>query len=120
MLEIHRDQIDRYGGSRGLRSAELLASAVAVPRAGVEGAYLHQDLADMASALLFHLVKNHPFVDGNKRVGLAAASVFVELNGGHLDVRPDEAVATVVGVAEGHVSKQELSKRVRSWMRSSA
>ncbi|MBI3855807.1 MAG: Fic family protein, partial [Planctomycetes bacterium] len=64
---IHEDQIQRYGGSLGIRDMGLLESAVAMPQAGSGGQYFHTDLYEMAAAYLFHLVKNHPFVDGNKR-----------------------------------------------------
>jgi death-on-curing protein len=66
-LAIHRDQIARYGGSPGLRDAGLLDSALATPQTGFGGEYLRRDLFEMAAAYLLQLVKNHPFVDGNKR-----------------------------------------------------
>ena len=75
ILEIHRDQIERYGGDPGVRDLELLKSAVAMPMAGVREKYLHGDLFEMAAAYLYHIVQNHPFVDGNKRTGLVAALV---------------------------------------------
>jgi death on curing protein len=78
ILEIHRDQIERYGGATGIRDLALLRSAVAMPSAGVAGEYLHRDLIEIAGAYLFHLVMNHPFIDGNKRVGTVAALVFLE------------------------------------------
>lgn len=74
VIEIHRDQIVRYGGASGVRDIGLLQSAVLMPLAQFEGKFLHKDLFEMAAAYLFHLAKNHPFVDGNKRVGLVAAS----------------------------------------------
>ena len=81
ILEIHRDQIERYGGDAGIRDLGLLQSALAVPASGFGGRYLHSDLFEMAAAYLFHLVQNHPFVDGNKRTGAVAALVFLSLNG---------------------------------------
>lgn len=63
VLEIHRDQVERYGGLAGIRDAALLNSAVAMPRSGAAAAYVHTDLFEMAAAYLFHIVKNHPFVD---------------------------------------------------------
>ena len=80
-LAIHQDQIERYGGRPGIRDMGLLQSALAMPRAGSGGQYFHADLYEMAAAYLFHIVKNHPFVDGNKRVGAMAAFIFLELNG---------------------------------------
>ncbi len=80
VLEIHRDQIGRYGGAAGIRDLGLLQSALSQPRATFGGEFLHGDLAEMAAAYLFHLVCDHPFVDGNKRVGLVSAIVFLRLN----------------------------------------
>jgi death-on-curing protein len=64
VVEIHRDMIERYGGSPGIRDMGLLQSAVAVPPAFFGGKYLHTGLFDMAAAYLFHLVQNHPFLEG--------------------------------------------------------
>lgn len=72
VLEIHADQIERYGGSGGIRDRGLLEAAVAMPQASFDGQLLHGDLFEMAAAYLYHLVQNHPFVDGNKRAGTAA------------------------------------------------
>ncbi len=80
-LAIHRDQISRYGGSGGIRDMALLQSVLAMPRMGMGGTYFHADLIEMAGAYLFHIVKNHPFVDGNKRVGVVAAFIFLKMNG---------------------------------------
>ena len=109
VLALHADQIDRYGGSRGLRDLGLLESAVAVPRATFGGAPLHPTLPEMAAAYLFHLVQNHPFVDGNERVGLAAAIAFLGLNDLWIEAEEDDLVALVVGVAEGQVGKAEVA-----------
>jgi len=81
VLEIHRDQIDRYGGHPGIRDIGLLQSALAMPAAGFGGRFLHTDLFEMAAAYLFHITQNHPFVDGNKRTGAVASLVFLSLNG---------------------------------------
>jgi len=83
-LYIHQEQIRRLGGSDGVRDMGLLQSALAMPQAGFGGEFLHGDLFQMAAAYLFHIVLNHPFVDGNKRVGAMAADVFLQLNGFHL------------------------------------
>ena len=72
ILALHADQIDRYGGSLGVRDVGLLESALAAPAATFGGRYLHGSLHEMAAAHLFHLVQDHPFVDGNKRIGLMA------------------------------------------------
>jgi death-on-curing protein len=74
VLEIHRDQIERYGGQPGIRDLDLLQSALAMPAAGFGDRYLHEDLLEMAAAYLFHIARNHPFVDGNKRTVAAAST----------------------------------------------
>ncbi len=81
VLYIHKEQIRQLGGSEGLRDMGLLQSALAMPQAEFGGQYLHEDMFLMAAAYLFHIALNHPFVDGNKRVGAMAADVFLELNG---------------------------------------
>jgi death-on-curing protein len=74
VLEIHEQQIERYGGSAGLRDAAGLESAVAMPQATFGGEFLHTSIPAMAAAYLFHLCQNHPFIDGNKRAGANAAN----------------------------------------------
>jgi len=109
VVEIHRDQIERYGGRAGIRDAGLLQSAVSVPQATMGGEYLHSDLSEMAAAYLFHIVKNHPFVDGNKRTGAVAALVFLELNGIEVTPNEDELVSIVLSVAEGKRQKGDVA-----------
>jgi len=113
VLEIHRDQVDRYGGRMGVRDAALLNSAVAMPRAGAATTYFHTDLFEMAAAYLFHIVKNHPFIDGNKRVGAVAALVFLDLNGIELAVRDDDLYGIVVAAADGTATKSAVAEFLR-------
>jgi death-on-curing protein len=80
ILALHQDQIEHYGGNRGIRDIGLLISAVEMPKATFEGQFLHEDLYEMAAAYLFHIVQNHPFIDGNKRTGLATAIAFLRFN----------------------------------------
>lgn len=80
VLQIHLDQIARYGGREGILDLTLIESAIAQPCATYCGQFLHEDIAAMAAAYLFHLAKNHGFEDGNKRVGATAAMVFLEMN----------------------------------------
>jgi death-on-curing protein len=81
VLEIHSTQLARFGGAAGVRDVGLLESALSQPQASFGGQYVHEDLFEMASAYLFHVVSNHPFVDGNKRAGLLSALVFLDING---------------------------------------
>lgn len=117
VLALHADQIERYGGSLGVRDTGLLESALAVPAATFGGEHLHGSLAEMAGAYLFHLVKNRPFIDGNKRTGLMAMLAFLGLNGHRLIADPDELTALALGVAAGRVSKAEASVFVRQHSR---
>ena len=113
VIEIHRDQVARYGGRPGIRDMALLQSAVAAPQAGLADRYLHADLFEMAAAYLFHIVRNHPFVDGNKRVGAVAALVFLALNGVEVKVSNDALVAEVLAVARGEFGKAEVAAFLR-------
>jgi len=109
VLEIHRDQIERYGGSLGIRDLGLLESALAMPRAGTRDVYFHANLHEMAAAYLFHIVKNHPFVDGNKRVGAMAAYVFLRLNGLELVATDSELIDFVLRVATSRSDKAAVA-----------
>ena len=109
ILVIHKDQVQRYGGSEGIRDAGLLESAIAAPMASFAGRYLHSDLLEMAAAYLFHIAGNHPFVDGNKRTGAAAALVFMELNGISLSASEEDLEQLVWGVARGDASKESVA-----------
>jgi len=114
VIAIHRDQIARYGGAEGVRDWAALQSALAMPAAGVVGQYLHGDLCEMAAAYLFHLVQNHPFVDGNKRVGAVAADVFLAMNGVHLTAGQDAYADLVLSVARGETPKSAVAEFFRA------
>ncbi len=109
VLGIHADQIRRYGGSSGLRDLALLQSALAMPETTFADEFLHATVFEMAGAYLFHIARNHPFVDGNKRTALMCALVFLGLNDEHLNADPDALFALVDGVAAGSVEKAEVS-----------
>jgi len=109
VLGIHADQIRVYGGSSGVRDLELLRSALAMPETTFDGQFLHPSVFEMAAAYLFHIARNHPFVDGNKRTALMCALVFLGLNGERLQADPDDLYQWVDGVAAGTVDKAEVT-----------
>jgi death on curing protein len=97
VLALHADQIDRYGGSIGIRDLGLLASAIGMPSSTFGGQFLHETLPEMAAAYLFHIAKNHPFVDGNKRTALATALGFLWMNDFEILATEDELTELVLG-----------------------
>ena len=109
VLAIHADQIRRYGGRGGIRDLALLRSALGTPETTFEGDYLHTDAFEMAAAYLFHIARNHPFVDGNKRTALMAALVFLGLNRLEFAAEPNPLFELVSGVAAGEVAKAEVA-----------
>ena len=108
-LEIHQDQIERYGRRAGIRDMALLQSALAMPSAGSGGQYFHTDLHEMAAAYLFHIVKSPPFGDGKKHVGAMAAFVFLALNGIALKAPEPAFEKVVLSVAEGKSDKAAVA-----------
>jgi len=117
VLEIHRDQVERYGGHTGIRDLGLLQSALAMPAAGFGGKYLHSDLIEMSAAYLFHIVQNHPFVNGNKRTGTVAAIVFLSLNAIELQADETQLEKLVFDVAKGKAGKSTVADFLRKNLR---
>lgn len=117
VLELHQTQIALYGGTMGIRDMGLLESAVSAPAAKFGGAFLHEDWASMGAALLFSIVKNHPFLDGNKRTGSLAAYVFLQIN--DVEFEPDEKEFgdLTLACAEGSVTKEQIVAFFRSNIR---
>lgn len=109
VIEIHDYQIEHFGGATGLRDIDLLKSAIGMPSATFGGVFLHPTIYEMTSAYLFHLVENHPFVDGNKRVGAMAALIFLDLNGIDFDASDEDFTAMVLRVASGKMLKAEIT-----------
>ena len=109
IIEIHDYQIAHFSGSAGLRDLEMLKSAIGMPSATFGGEYLHPSIIEMAAAYLYHLVENHPFVDGNKRVGAMAALVFLDLNGYDFDASDKDFTDMVLKVASGKMLKADIT-----------
>jgi death-on-curing protein len=112
VLRLHDRQIERFGGRTGVRNRGLMESALAQPQATFGGELLHPTLADQAAAYLYHLAKNHPFIDGNKRTAFAVMDTFLRLNGARLGLPPEQAYELTMQVAQGQLSKDALAQRL--------
>ena len=113
VIAIHENTIAHEGGLAGVRDYGLLESAAMMPQQQFGGAYLHPDLGSMAAAYLFHLCKNHPFLDGNKRCAALTALVFLYANGVQKLPKQELLEEVTLKVAEGGMSKDELT----TWFR---
>ena len=110
MLDIHRHILEQSGGLAGIRDFGALESALAQPKMTFEGEDLYPTLVDKAVALAYSLINNHPFVDGNKRIGHAAMEIFLILNGFEIEASIDEQEQIIVGVASGKVKREVLKE----------
>lgn len=119
LLGIHQEQIRAFGGSAGLRGRGGLESAAARPQMTFGGEDLYPDLASKAAALMHSIVMNHPFLDGNKRVGAMAAEFFLAVNGVDLLASDDELIEGTLAVARGEVSAEALAIWIRQRTRES-
>lgn len=106
---LHIRLIASSGGSAGIRDLGALESGIAQPRMTFGGADLYPTLADKASALCFSLVLNHPFVDGNKRVGHAAMETFLVMNGFELNAGVDESESVILRLAAGELDRPQFT-----------
>ena len=113
ILEIHDDQILRYGGDVGIRDRGLLESAIAMPQQSFGGQFLHNDIFEMAAAYAFHVAESQAFVDGNKRTGLAAAYMFLGLNGFRLIEQDDRLYEAMIAVGTRRMDKAGLAQVLR-------
>lgn len=111
---MHADLIRRYGGRYGIRDRGLLPSALAQPKATAAGRYRHRTIFDKAAAYGYHLSRNHPFVDGNKRIALAVMDVFLQMNGWQLDASEKDTYKMMIALAGGDLSKPALAKWLKS------
>lgn len=110
MVVLYHDiLIDKYGGLKGIRDLGLLLSALEMPKSSAFGVEFHSTLFDKAAAYLFHIVYNHPFIDGNKRTGGFSALVFLEINGKKTNFSDKEYEHLIIHVANGKVKKEEIA-----------
>lgn len=113
VIEIHTDQIKRYGGTDAIRDMGLLSSAVAMPYASFHDTFLHADIFEMAAAYAFHISQNHPFVDGNKRAAIASALVFLELNGITISDPHEKLYEAMMSLTSGNLNKAGFAEILR-------
>ena len=113
VLDLHRAVIERWGGASEIRDFGMLESAVAQPQMTFAGEDLYPGLEDKACALGFSLIRNHPFVDGNKRAGYAAMETFLVMHGYEIETSVDDAEEIVLAVAAGTANRDHLL----SWLK---
>ena len=112
VLDLHRLVIAQAGGAEPVLDLRGIESAVAQPRATFEGRDLYPSLAEKAAALCHSLILNHPFLDGNKRVGHAAMETFLMLNGHEIRASVEESERLFLELASGHVTREQLAQWV--------
>ena len=110
---LHEMQIERFGGAYGLRDEGILESALARPIN--KAAYGCEDLMELAAAYLYGLVKNHAFIDGNKRIAIVAAAVFLMENGWEIDADEGQLYAFVLSVAAGDIDEEGATRFFRDF-----
>ena len=113
VLELHRRVLQRSGGSAGVREMGMVESALAQPSMAFGGQELYPSLEEKAAALGFSLIKNHAFVDGNKRIGHAAMEFFLMLNGHEISAPVDEQEKFVLRLAASEASREEFVEWLR-------
>jgi len=114
VLELHHRLIELFGGAAGIRDLRALESALAQPRLTFGGEELYPTIAEKAASLGFSLIKNHPFVDGNKRVGHAAMETYLVLNGYEIDASADEQEQVVLQLAAGELGRGQFADWLRA------
>lgn len=110
ILVIHQDQIERYGGTSGIRTLSLLESAVLRPQSTFNGKELYTDIFEKAASLMHSLIRNHPFMDGNKRTGIVAGCVFLEINGVSLRISQEQLVTIAISIATKKMGIESITK----------
>jgi death on curing protein len=116
VLELHVDQIKTYGGLHGVRDMAGLESALEQPWLEVFGEILHPTIELQAAALVFHISRNHPFLDGNKRVAWACMETFLMFKGFMLEITDEDAYDLVNRIAQGEFEKAEIAERLQKCM----
>jgi len=116
VLRLHEGIIDSSGGAHGVRDLGALESCLAQPRQSFDGSELYPTLEEKAGALCFSLVSNHPFLDGNKRIGHAVMEVFLVFNGFELQAPVADQESIILRLASSELSQEELTLWIRGAM----
>ena len=113
VVSIHADLLQRYGGRPGLRDRNLLESALAQPKMTIDGKFVHKTLFEKTAAYGFHVCRNHPFIDGNKRVAFILMDIFLQKNGWEMVAPEEEVYSMMMDLASGKFSKAQLASWVK-------
>jgi death-on-curing protein len=108
IISLHSELITKSGGTDGVRDTHLLDQSVNSPFHTFGGQYLYPNIEAMAAHLAFSLIKNHPFIDGNKRIGILAMMVFLDINGHPITCTDDELISLGWGLADTSVTEADL------------
>lgn len=114
VLFIHKKLIEAYGGSDGIRDEKLLDSAVFRPQTSAFGEDAYPDLFTKAAVLMHSIVKNHPFVDGNKRTGFGAMHLMLSANGYELKASIEEVIELGINVAKGELNEKTITAWIKT------
>lgn len=115
VLAIHFDQIERYGGSHGVRSLDLLLSSIARPQASFGGSDLYKNIYEKGASIVHSIILNHPFVDGNKRTAITSLARFLHINGFGLNATNEQIVKFMLKVATDSVSQLDISNWIERY-----
>ena len=113
VLELHAHGLARWGGTQGIRDRGALSSAIAQPEATFGGEYVHEDLFAMAAAYAFHIAEAQAFLDGNKRAGVLAAVIFLDMNGFHIPEHEDVVYLAMTEISVRTMNKRQLAQLLR-------
>ena len=113
VYRLHKGLIEEFGGIHGIRDEGLLDSAINTPKATFFEQYLHSDIYEMAAAYAYHIIKNHPFIDGNKRTGIGICVIFLGKNDIWLKMTQEEFYDLTIKIATSEISKEEVAEIFR-------
>lgn len=114
VLAIHEDLVSTLGGMQGVRDMGLLESALAQPEVTFFGEFLHPTVWHQAAAYLYHLSRNHPFLDGNKRTALAVTLTFLQVNNQQVGLSQSELFDLVLSTAKGELEKEAIARKLKN------